>query len=299
MATPLSHLVVPGQVIAVAQHNNNEESFLRGHGTYLEKTETEDRLIASVTGIVQRVNKLISVQAVSDSIYEGQVGDLVVGRITAVTATRWKVQLNGTNNAREAVLPLSGVHLPGGVQRVRTAQDARDMRQFLQEGDLVSAEVHKTQQDGTLLLHTRSFRYGKLENGCLATVPPKLIPRRKNHYTIVLDQFHVLWGCNGMIWMQRKMKEDSQDAGGGPELAELQEQRRKEHAEMPMSVEERRNLARYRNAIECLRLVHCLITSEAVEQVYKDSLEINVSPANMLLPDTVIRLTESSRNDEE
>jgi exosome complex component RRP4 len=296
-SSSVKHLVIPGQILAVSSLSdpNGQDSFLRGHGTYVEKTETEDRLVASVLGIVQRVNKLVTVESVSDGVYVGQVGDLVVGRITSVTSQRWKVRL--IPHARDAALPLSGVHLPGGVQRMRTAQDSRDMRSYLQEGDLVSAEVHKTQQDGSLLLHTRSVRYGKLENGCIVTVPPKLIPRRKNHFTTILNQqFQVLWGCNGVIWMQRAMPD--LEATGGPELVELQERRRVEHASMPLSPEERRNLARLRNAIECLRLVFCRVTQEAVEQVYETSLALNLNVSQMLVPVNVIRLTEPSRKAE-
>lgn len=36
------------------------------------------------------------------------------------------------------------------------------MRQYLQEGDLISAEVQNIQNDGSLSLHTRSLRYGKV-----------------------------------------------------------------------------------------------------------------------------------------
>ena len=36
------------------------------------------------------------------------------------------------------------------------------MRQYLQEGDLISAEVQSVFTDGTLSLHTRSLRYGKV-----------------------------------------------------------------------------------------------------------------------------------------
>lgn len=36
------------------------------------------------------------------------------------------------------------------------------MRQFLQEGDLISAEVQSVYSDGSLSLHTRSLRYGKV-----------------------------------------------------------------------------------------------------------------------------------------
>jgi hypothetical protein len=36
------------------------------------------------------------------------------------------------------------------------------MRKYLQEGDLISAEVMNVFQDGALSLHTRSLKYGKV-----------------------------------------------------------------------------------------------------------------------------------------
>lgn len=36
------------------------------------------------------------------------------------------------------------------------------MRQYLKEGDLVSAEVQNIFNDGALSLHTRSMKYGKV-----------------------------------------------------------------------------------------------------------------------------------------
>ena len=289
------HLVLPGQVIASSNSDatNSDDQFLRGHGTYVERVEHEDRLVASVCGTIQRINKLITVVPFATSTYQGHVGDLVIGRVTAVGANRWKVRLGA--HLRESQLPLSGVHLPGGVQRVRTAQDQRDMRQYLAEGDLISAEVHKVQpSDGSLMLHTRSFRYSKLENGCLVVVPPSLIPRRKNQIvTMIQDTLDVLWGCNGHIWIQRKLQlyEDSEK-----ELATLQETIRKQHAETPVMPDERLSIARLRNAIECLRLVHCIITTERAEAIYNLSLERKMRPAEMLLPDNVITLTASARH---
>lgn len=89
------------------------------------------------------------------------------------------------------------------------------MREFFKEGDLISAEVQVIQEDGTLSLHTRSLRYGKvctlvyveqnsylssvteeirdtliawplllrqLGPGCFVVVPPVLVKRSKNHF---------------------------------------------------------------------------------------------------------------------
>jgi exosome complex component RRP4 len=40
------------------------------------------------------------------------------------------------------------------------------MRKYLQEGDLISAEVLKAYDDGSLSLHTRSLKYGKVMLYC-------------------------------------------------------------------------------------------------------------------------------------
>jgi exosome complex component RRP4 len=110
----------------------------------------------------------------------GEIGDVVVGRITAVSSNRWIVD---TQNRLDSVLKLSSVNLPGGVlvcmivicdgrahmtvvsssQRRKSATDELMMREVLKEGDLICAEVQAIfQEDGTLSLHTRSLRYGKV-----------------------------------------------------------------------------------------------------------------------------------------
>jgi exosome complex component RRP4 len=187
------------------------------------------------------------------------------------------------------------------------------MRGYLQEGDLVSAEVHKVQQDGSLQLHTRSFRYGKLENGCLVHVPPGRIPRRKNHYTTILNgKFQVLLGCNGAIWMQRTNNSNADATAtsnnnsaaltvGAPDLAELEEERRAQHATTPYTPSERLDLARLRNSVECLRLTYGQVTTESIEQVYHASLQGGagghpIRPCEMLHPNQVILLTADCRD---
>ncbi len=70
----------------------------------------EDGLYASVAGIVERVNQLISVRPLK-SRYYGEIGDVVVGRVTEVQQKRWKVE---TNSRLDSVLLLSSVNLPGG-----------------------------------------------------------------------------------------------------------------------------------------------------------------------------------------
>ena len=59
------------------------------------------------------------------------------------------------------------MNLPGGELRRRSAEDELAMRKYLQEGDLISAEVQNVHNDGASALHTRSLKYGKLSQGAL------------------------------------------------------------------------------------------------------------------------------------
>ena len=38
------------------------------------------------------------------------------------------------------------------------------MREILKEGDVISAEIQSVYNDGSLALHTRSVKYGKVRN---------------------------------------------------------------------------------------------------------------------------------------
>ncbi len=64
--------------------------------------------MASVAGVVERVNKLITVKALKAR-YIGEVGDVIVGRISEVGAKRWKVDVNSTQSA--------GMHLSHSIYR--------------------------------------------------------------------------------------------------------------------------------------------------------------------------------------
>ena len=55
--------------------------FLRGHGVYVK----DGKMIASVCGVVERVNKLISVRSLK-SRYIPKIGDVVVARVLGVEA---------------------------------------------------------------------------------------------------------------------------------------------------------------------------------------------------------------------
>lgn len=84
----------------------------RGHGTYVNNENGEIK--ASVAGVMEKVNKLISIRPLK-SRYVGEIGDVVVARVTEVQQKRWKVN---TNSRLDSILFLAAVNLPGGDKKI-------------------------------------------------------------------------------------------------------------------------------------------------------------------------------------
>ncbi|KAH7467181.1 Exosome complex component RRP4 [Phytophthora ramorum] len=255
-------VVTPGQIIST-----ETGAFLRGHGTYLSG---RNELVASVAGVVEKVNQLITVRPLV-SRYIGEVGDIVVGRVTDVASKRWKVDVNGQ---QDAGLMLSSVTLPGGAQRRRTYADQLQMRAFFVENDLISAEIQEVRYDGSLSLHTRSLRYGKLENGQFVAVAAPLVKRMKQHMvTLPGIGVDAILGTNGYIWVSRSMAAlggDDEDANSSMETrVEVLTAKRQLHASTPMSVEDRRRIARVSQALLRLNEQFRLITPESIMDTYE------------------------------
>lgn len=347
----MNHIVIPGQIIAT--NNHEEESFLRGHGTYLENVESyhndehndpttrsspvslsssniivttessaenenmqgqdyeEDRqnqhLIASTTGTVIRTNKLIQVIQ-PNSLYSPQTGDPIIGRIVSIASSKWNVSMSLNSTTLPASLPLTGINLPDGMQRMRTSADALSMREVLKEGDVISAEVRMVQGQGVgggnIVLHARSVRCGKLENGCFVMVPSWLIARRKKHFVVLGNEgeegfdgvrVEVLLGCNGGIWIQRAMMELEDMADSGSIILEKVQKIRTDHANRNTTLEERTVVAKVRNAIEALKIVHCRITPENILMVMKATAQVGCSVMDMLRPEFIVEITKCTR----
>nr|KJB14943.1 hypothetical protein B456_002G150000 [Gossypium raimondii] len=151
---------------------NYEDAFLKGHGT----TDLNGELVATVCGVVERVNKLVYVRSLRAR-YKPEVGDVVVGRVVEVAQKRWRLEINFS---QDAVLMLSSMNMPDGIQ----------------------AEVRNFQHDGSLQLQARSQKYGKLEKGQLLIIDPYLVKKSKQHFHH-LEEFGIglILGRNGYIWI--------------------------------------------------------------------------------------------------
>eukprot|EP00069_Balaena_mysticetus_P003536 bmy_16869T0 len=274
------HLVVPGDTITT------DTGFMRGHGTYMG----EEKLIASVAGSVERVNKLVCVKALKTR-YHGEVGDIVVGRITEVQQKRWKVE---TNSRLDSVLLLSSMNLPGGELRRRSAKDELAMRGFLQEGDLISvsctlhsgifmfaAEVQAVFADGAASLHTRSLKYGKLGQGVLVQVSPSLVKRQKTHFHDLPCGASVILGNNGFIWIYPTPEHKEEDAGGF--IANLE----------PVSLADREVISRLRNCIISLATQRMMLYDTSILYCYEASLPHQIK--DILKPEIMEEIVMETR----
>jgi exosome complex component RRP4 len=99
--------------------------------------------------------------------------------------------------------------LTDGEQRMRTTADQLQMRSLYTEFDLISAEIQNIGADGQISLHTRSMKYGKLENGQLIIVPSSLVKRLAQHYISFPWGVDTILGRNGYIWITSKAKIDT------------------------------------------------------------------------------------------
>ncbi|KAF9339550.1 exosome complex exonuclease rrp4 [Linnemannia elongata] len=252
------HVVTPGEVIT------NDTAFMRGHGTYIEN----EKVVSSVAGVVDRVNKLISVRPLHTR-YTGEIGDVVVGRITEVAQKRWKVDVSAR---QDAILMLSSINLPGGVQRRKQESDELQMRSFFMEGDLVVAEVQAFFGDGAYSLHTRSLKYGKLRNGSFISVPPALVQRCKSHFHSLACGVDVILGLNGYIWVSAHVPQNLDEID--TEL--VYSNKNKED----ITPRDRESIARVGNCIRALADEFIFINDTIISFAYEASLQYKLKDMN-------------------
>jgi exosome complex component RRP4 len=181
---------------------------------------------------------------------------------------------------KDAVLQLSSVNLPGGAQRMRTQEDQLQMRSLFTENDLISAEIQNIGSDGTISLHTRSLKYGKLENGQLTMAPATLIKRLPQHYLSLPFGIDVIIGRNGNIWITRSAPSEwtaSHDVTDLIPLAETLQDLRLRHANTPLLHDERLKIARMNICINHLAQKSMEISPSTLIETYQEHINTNTN----------------------
>lgn len=182
----------------------------------------------------------------------------MIGRVVEVQKKRWRID---TNSRLDSVLLISSINLPGGELRRRNAEDEQSMRKLLQEEDLLSAEVQNVYVDGSLSLHTRSLKYGKLSQGILITVSPTLIKRRKTHFHNLPCGVSVIIGNNGYIWISPTINVELEGQGGFTQNLEA------------VSKADRETIVRIKNCISALASCFVMIYDTSIMLIYEESMK--------------------------
>eukprot|EP01132_Coremiostelium_polycephalum_P003628 gene3628-4519_t len=270
-------LMIPGQTIS------REGEYLKGHGTF----HHEQNLIASVCGRLEKIDKLLSVRAFKAR-YQGEVGDIIVGRITEIASKRWKVDVN---SRQDYFLMLSAINLPGGIQRRRTSSDELQMRNFFVENDLVYAEVQMLMGDGSVAIHTRNLKYGKLQNGHFMKAPSNLIKRSKQHFYTLECGVDIILGLNGYIWIADSEQQKNQTAHIHKHERENFDQPLVISDELKyVSKEGRERISRIKNSISLLIKGFLVISKSSIIKVYKQSIQMNLSAKDLLHPEYISQI---------
>ncbi|KAH6814011.1 ribosomal RNA processing 4 [Perilla frutescens var. frutescens] len=260
---------------------NYEDAILKGHGT----AEMDGRVVATLCGVVERVNKLVYVRPLRAR-YKPEIGDIIIGRVIEVAPKRWRLEINFS---QDAVLMLSSMNLPDGIQRRRTAVDELNMRSIFEENDVICAEVRGFQHDGCLHLQARSQKYGKLKSGQLLTIPPYLVKRRKQHFHY-LDQYGIdlILGCNGFIWVgehvevRDDMVEDLSDKSEQQNVKSWNTVGDEEVEETYTPPDTRQNICRTANAIRVLSTLGVMVAVEVITEIVDLSTSMNLDVHEML-----------------
>ncbi|KAK1437264.1 hypothetical protein QVD17_03053 [Tagetes erecta] len=245
---------------------NQEDGVLKGHGT----TDLDGEVVATVCGVIERVNKLVYVRTLRAR-YKPEVGDIIVGRVLEVAPKRWRLEINFS---QDAVLMLSSMNLPDGIQRRRTAVDELNMRSIFEENDVICAEVRDFMRDGSLQLQARSQKYGKLERGQMLTVSPYLVKRRKQHFHH-LEKYGIdlILGCNGFIWVGEHVETKDnmiEDEPSKPDPKNNKSQisiSLEEQEQTYTPLETRQYICRIANAIRVLSTLGFSITVDVIREI--------------------------------
>jgi len=129
----------------------------------------------------------------------------------------------------------------------------------------LQAEVQAVHQDGIVLLHTRSTKYGLLKDGQLVQVSACLIKRQRQHMIILEDLgVQMILGCNGLVWVGVPMRDDGNDL--------------KASMEQGMII----SIARAVQSIKALSHLRRMVSTLSVTKVVSLSIEMQISPPSML-----------------
>ena len=177
------------------------------------------------------------------------------------------------------------------VARRRGAEDEAAMRDVLREGDLLSAEVQAVHaSDGSLLLHARSSKYGKLmAPGCLVRLPASSVGRQRQQFNELRTcGVSVILGVNGWVWVSPFVGERQAGGGGGAQAAAAA-------ASAKLALDGRRAVAVAAAALRALSSLGIAVTPRSIERAVGVASSGNFAPSSDLEEEYLLAVARAER----
>ena len=186
-------IVVPGEILASGM------GYLPSQGSYREG----DNIIASRLGMVNVDGKVIKIIPMSGR-YHPRSGDVIIGRVTDVLFSGWRLE---TNTAYQAMLSMkdgSSDYISKGA----------DLTKYHDVGDYTVAKIVNVTSQNLIDLTMRGPGLKKLIGGRVIGVNTHKVPRIIGKQGSMISMIKSTTGCrivvgqNGLVWLDGEPKSE-------------------------------------------------------------------------------------------
>ncbi len=186
-------IVVPGEEVAVGM------DFLPTEGVYRDG----DKLFASRLGLLSIDGRLVKLIPLAGK-YLPKRGDVIVGKVTDVTISGWRVDINSAYTAMLSMKDASAEFIQRGA----------DLTRYFTFGDYIVTNIVNVTSQNLVDLTMKGPGLKKLSEGMVITVAPNKVPRIIGKQGSMVSMIKDATGCkvtvgqNGVVWLQGEPEQE-------------------------------------------------------------------------------------------
>jgi len=179
-------IAVPGEILATGM------DYLPSYGTY----RFGENIVAKVTGLVTVDGKVIKITPLSGR-YLPKRGDTVVGQVTEILASGWRIDLNSAYSAILSMRDASSEFIDRGA----------DLSRFFSIGDIIITKIVNVSSQKLVDVTMKGPGLRKLHGGRIFYVNTNKVPRiigKHGSMVYMIKQAtdcRILVGQNGVVWL--------------------------------------------------------------------------------------------------
>ncbi len=180
-------IVIPGEVLAEGM------DYLPGDNTYRE----DEKIYSKVLGLVSLPGRVIKITALSGP-YLPKVGDKIIGKVTDITMTCWRVDTGTAYSAMLNVRDASSRFIKGD----------EELNRILAIGDYFVAKIVKVTSQMLIDLSMKEPGLHKISGGRVIKINsqkvPRVIGKQGSMITLIKTKTNceVTVGQNGFVWIK-------------------------------------------------------------------------------------------------